>query len=126
MNLNELIYEPLVKQLGQLFVDGLRDMIEGSEEDLREYGLRVGKLLVAAIAKRNTDLQSESRAQFLMLLEKNRLRVAKKQQRAFQKAMDMVLRIAIKVGAAFVGEALIGAGLQGEGTDLLDKLFKGE
>lgn len=100
MSADNLLLDQLALSLGETirdaFVTSVRDFVSGAEEDLQKYGSAMARHAVIAIARGDLALGREVKHQALLLLEINRLRVAKKHEATLVKIADAILSYAVR------------------------------
>ena len=80
--------------------DALKGLVSGAEEDLRAYGVAIGKDLVRAIREKRPDLITELEHQAQALGEVNRIRVVNATWAQVGNVLAIVGRVAMKAIAA--------------------------
>ena len=86
------LQDPIVEAL----TTAVRDLVEGTGADLQVYGRDLVRHAALAIAAGDLKLKAELGHQALLLLEKHRLRVAKKDRAMFLHLVDTLLQFAVK------------------------------
>lgn len=119
---SEVLVPIMTDQFGQVITDSLRHLLEGAEEDLRTFGLQIAEGLVHATLSGDTAWVEECKAQALVLIEINRLRVVNQNTSLVLQVLEAVIGMALRAGLAVAAQALLGQGDLGGGRSLLDQL----
>lgn len=71
----EIDWDGLGKKLGEQGLDLLKDALDGGAEDLKKYGVEIGKDMVRAVRDDRPELQRELKEQMKLIGEMNRIRL---------------------------------------------------
>lgn len=123
---SDVLWPLATERFGETISYALQDLVKGTEEDLRSFGLQIARNMTIAAVRRDAEWGRELRAQALGLLELNRIRVTNKRRELVLRILEALCRMAIQAGLAAASQALFKNGEPVLGYDLLDKLKKGE
>ncbi len=93
-------WDALAQDLEGEVLDGLKDLVDGAEADLKEFGAAIARDLVRAVREKREDLIRELGHQLEALAEINRIRLVNATWAQVTNILVIVGRVALKAIAA--------------------------
>jgi hypothetical protein len=87
------------EELGSIVSESLYELVEGAEDDLREFGMEIARGMIVALRTGRDDLRRELQDQVVMLGEIHRIKV----NTAAKDVLDKVIDIGMRLGRAALG-----------------------
>lgn len=111
--LSDLALAALDERLGGFLVDGIKTVVRGAEEDLREFGIGIARTALVAGMAQDHEMMDEIRAQIDLLMEVNRIRVTREHRALvlgyLEAGARMIFKTALAFGASWMEDHLLDA-----------------
>lgn len=79
-------------QLGALFLDELKEVLQGATEDVKRFGMKIGSIAAAAALTGDEKLMAQAKDQIKVLAEVSRIRLKQAEWSFVEKLFTVVVR----------------------------------
>jgi len=100
--MNATTRENLALNIGQVIYEELAPLLEGAAQDLKDYGLVIGRDMVLALHLGDAAWSTELKAQAKALLEVYRIRAEERSWQAAEKVLGIIFKTAFAWALALV------------------------